>query len=97
MHIFKIKNKEVTINHHHGWRLYDGSGIDKKLLYKFSRTLTDWRKVFKFRNIIKYYWWSLKQYIFWHNVHKPIGEWIKKNTKLNDTPYWGDYTKEEKM
>ena len=44
-------------------------------------------KVFSLKNIFTYYWWKIKQYLFWHNVHKPIGNFIKKYIKLNKTFY----------
>lgn len=87
---------KVEKHYNHGWFLVFTlkdtweNGQNKTVSVKICDIFgTDYRRVFKPGNILKYYWWSLKQYLFWHNTQNQIGVFLRKHTKLNDTPDWG--------
>lgn len=103
MRTYKIDSEiSLVMDYSHRWiiTIEKENKLDKlrpEILYrsKLPTSHTDWSQVFTIRNFLKYRWWKLKQYLFWHNVHKPIGNWLKKHTKLNDTHYIGTYIKGE--
>lgn len=79
----------IEVDYNHGYDLIIWRG--KEMIRReqiCEHKGTDYREIFSFRNIYKYYKWSLLQRIFWKNVHKPIGNWLKVNTDLSDTPKW---------
>lgn len=87
--VIKPKWKKIYVYYSHGYHLWFMDKKDEvlKTLQINEDKGTDFRKVFSLRNIFTYYWWKIKQYLFWHNVHKPIGNFIKKHTNLNKTFY----------
>lgn len=81
--------KKIYVYYCYGYHLWfldeKGEFLDK--LQINGTNGIDYSKVFSIKNIITYYWWSIKQYLFWHNVHKPIGNFIKRHTNLHKTFY----------
>lgn len=47
-------------------------------------------KIFAPSNVIKYYWWNLKQRLFWKNSRNILGNFLREKCNLNDTPYLSD-------
>ena len=91
--VIKLEWKKIYIYYNYGhdkgtylWFMNEKNKILDSI--KIKEVIgTDYSKVFSIKNIITYYWWKVKQYLFWHNVHKPIGNFIKKHTNLDKTFY----------
>jgi len=44
-------------------------------------------KLFAPSNVLKYYWWHIKQRLFWKNCRNKFGDFLREKGNLNNKPY----------
>ena len=103
--LFECKENEVVwvdYNHGHEIKIREkGMEGRTRIIIKLGIEIIEWKEVFKIRNIIKYYWWKIKQRVFWYcsaRGYKKICDRLRKGKgiwDINSTPYMGYYRKTE--